>query len=195
MINVIKYDIFELITFKNIIELDYFGRKSDKYFKTINRDDFISSISLDYFIKQPCNIPIRRIDYLKYWNYEEHRNKKVLDTYDAVMEIQCKLEVEATRIFNELGHDCFIIPMNGSEINYLRQSDLYIESTKFLNTINSEIEEQCKVIDNKITLKLDNLCNRTEIAFNRIGEYSRQKNNNPNLRIQNKTGYLLSEIT
>jgi len=195
MINVIQYDIFELITFKNIIELDYFGRKSDKYLKTINRDDFISSISLYDFIKQLRNIPIRRIDYLKYWNYKEHRNKKLLDTYDAVMKIQYKLEVEATRIFNELGHDCFIIRMNGSEINYLRQSDLYIESTKFLNTINSEIEEQCKVIDNKITLKLDNLCNRTEIAFNRIGEYSRQKNNNPNLRIQNKTGYLLSEIT
>lgn len=163
--------------------------------KYVNRDDVIVADCVESFIEQLRHIPIKKIEYLKYWDRIEHQNKKVIDAYDEIIFLMHKLENDVSEIFEQQNHNSFILRIkDGKKINYLRESDLDIEFEKITKSINDRMDESLSQINDRVDLKLESLFKRSEIAFNRCFQYSHETCLNPNLKIQNKTGYSLSEI-
>lgn len=163
--------------------------------KHVNRDDVIIADCVESFIEQLRHIPIKKIEYLQYWNRVEHQNKKVIEAYDEIILLMHKLEKEVFEIFEQQNHNSFILRIKDSKkINYLRESDLDVEFEKITKSINDRIDESLSEINDRVDLKLESLFKRSEIAFNRCFQYSHEVFLNPNLKIQNKTGYSLSEI-
>lgn len=148
--DITEYISFNLISFKD---------DGSEYFKDIaNRDDIIFSIGLEKFINDLKDVPNKKTKYLKYWDELSHRNKLVLGSYEELIQDYYSLQNIANKVFNNLGHDCFIIRMKSSQINYLRQSDLEIEFKKISNAIQPIVERDLKHIDDKLTKKLNDLC-------------------------------------
>lgn len=192
---VTQYRTFDLISLTNVIELDSCGNKIEKWIEYSNKSDTIVATNLDSFIEQLRHIPVKKIEYLKYWDRIEHQKKNIIDSYEDIISSIFDIDKEATRNSKELGHDIFIIRVSDpTKINYLRESDLEIEFEKVRNHIFERIEESVSKCSDKLNLKLDDLLKRTEIVFTRISEYSHQKSLNPNLKIQNKIGYSLSDV-
>lgn len=181
MVKIVQYNLFDLISFKD----DNDG---------INRDDIIVSFNIESFIVQLRNIPMKKLDYLKYWNRTEHQIKNVLDTYEEIISKTYVIESEANKIHDELGYNVYVLRMKDKKPNYLKQSDVDVDIERIRNDIQIQLDYSVKQFDKKFNEKLDNLFKRTEIALTRSYEYVVQKNTNPNLRVQNKTGYSLSEI-
>jgi hypothetical protein len=191
-----EYRTFDLVSLTNVIEDDGFGNKNEKWIRFANSSDIIVAHNLDSFIEQLRHIPIKKLEYLKYWDRPEHQNRSIIDSFDDIINVMLDIEKEVRLISEELGHDFFIIRIATlpNRINYLRESDLEIEFERIRKHILSRINEASLRANDQLDIKLDDLYKRTEIVFSRIGEYSHQKALNPNLKIQNKIGYSLSDV-
>ncbi len=192
---VTQYRTFDLISLKDGIELDDFGNKLEKWVRFANKSDTIIATNLLNFIEQLRHIPMKKVEYLNYWDRIEHQKKNIIDSYEDIISCMFDIEKQANLISQEFGHDVFILRVSDpTKINYLRESDLDIEFEKVRNVIYKRINESVSVCNDKLSLRLDDLLKRTEIVFSRIAEYSYHRSMNPNLKIQNKTGYSLSDV-
>lgn len=191
-----EYRTFDLISFKNVIELDSFGNKIEKLSRFIKKTDTISATNPERFIEQLRHIPVKKLEYLKYWDRPEHQNRSIIDSYDDIISVMFDVEKEVNCVSEEFGHDVFIIRVATipSNINYLSEADLDVEFEKVRKRIFERINESALECNDRINSELDELLKRTEIVFTRIAEYSHQKTMNPNLKIQNRIGYSLSDV-
>jgi len=191
-----EYRTFDLISFKNVIELDSLGNKLEKLSRFIKKTDTISATNIERFIEQLRHIPVKKLEYLKYWDRPEHQNRSIIDSYDDIISVMFDIEKEVNYVSEEFGHDVFIIRIATipSNINYLSEADLDVEFERVRKHIIERINESVLKYNDRVNSKLDDLLKRTEIVFTRIAEYSHQKMINPNLKIQNKIGYSLSDV-
>ncbi len=175
---VIEYKYFDVILFDHTNDVT-------------NRDDIIIANDIDSFVNQLRHIPIKKLDYLNYWHITEHHREGVIETYDEIISNMHEIE----HLFEKnKEYKTFVLRMKNTQINYLRESDLNVEFDKIKQSILKRIDENEIEFNNKFNTKLDSLYKRTEIVISRISEYCHQKNLNPNLKIQNKIGYSLSDI-
>lgn len=175
---IIEYNSFDLI---------FFDTSND----VSNRDDVIVSNDIDSFISSLRHLPIKKLEYLKYWHIMEHQRKGVIEAYDEITQRLYDIERD---LDNNKEYKTFILRMKNVHKNYLRDSDISVEFEKTMVSILNRINEREIEFNKKFDAKLDSLYKRTEIVIVRFSEYCHQKQLNPNLKIQNKTGYSLSDI-
>lgn len=156
-----------------------------------NRDDIVFSNDINSFIENLRHLPIKKLEYLKYWHITEHQRKNVIEAYDEITERLYEIEKD---VDSNRGYKSFILRMKNVSKNYLRESDINIEFEKIMTSIIKRIDEKEKEFSQKFDNKLDSLYKRTEIVITRVFEYYHQKHLNPNLKIQNKIGYSLSDV-
>lgn len=157
----------------------------------LNRDDIIASSDIKSFIDSLRHLPVKKLEYLKYWHIMEHQRKSVIEAYDEITERLYEIEKDAE---NNREYKTFVLRMKNVSKNYLRESDISVEFEKIMSSILSRINENEKEFNKKFDSKLESLYKRTEIVITRISEYCHQKHLNPNLKIQNKIGYSLSDV-
>ena len=175
---VIEYKYFDVILFDHNNDVN-------------NRDDIIIANDINSFVNQLRHLPIKKLDYLNYWHVTEHQRKNVIETYDEIIERLYEIENEVQKCSE---FKTLILRMKNTQINYLRESDLNVEFEKIKQSILKRIDENEIEFNNKFNAKLDSLYKRTEIVISRVSEYCHQRNLNPNLKIQNKIGYSLSDV-